>query len=247
MTQEAQHVNTAGLAWALEWIPLADIQRLDYLQVRSRLDPQAVRTYRQMTQAGSVAPPIKVARVPSGALYLLDGWHRFEAGALNVSDGEVRALVATMSEPDARWEAATANRDHGVPLKSSEVRKVFRAFIEAGRHRKGRGQIMSYREMAPVIRKPHTTLRNWMREDFPKLFRAMGGGEGGNAEAGPPVVEAVPLADHLERQALEALAEARRGFPEMTPEGRGAVLGQLRRLMAELEKQGARERHPEEF
>ena len=189
--QEAQQAPAEGPQWTEEWVPRDSVHLMGDLQVRRKLNPGAVKRYREMHAAGQVAPPPLVARVkePTGpVLYLVDGWHRWEAGALQTvggyGGGEVLVSVACMTLAEARWEAARANLAHGVPLKPGELRQVLRAFIKAGKHRKGRGEVMSYRELAVQIGKPHTTVYRWVREDFPSLARSMGDTEGGNAKAG---------------------------------------------------------------
>lgn len=63
--------------------------------------------------------------------------------------------------------AASANLTHGPPLKSSEVRAAFRVYIQTKQHRKGKGRLKSFREMAQELGRSHNTIRNWMTEDFP--------------------------------------------------------------------------------
>ena len=162
------------VSWDEQFVPLAAIIKHQPFQVRKALDKAAVRRYGEMTRAGKVAPPIKVALI-RGSHYLLDGWHRMAAGALTTAGDDVLALVASMTDKQAMWEAANANTAHGVPLKAAEIRGLFRAFIRSGQHRKAKGKPMSYREMQAALGKPHTTLRNWVRADFPKLFECRKG------------------------------------------------------------------------
>lgn len=68
-------------AWREEWVALGDIVMHQPLQVRARLDVQAVKRYRAMTMAGRVPPPIRLG-LRGGVYYLVDGWHRIEADAL---------------------------------------------------------------------------------------------------------------------------------------------------------------------
>lgn len=233
---------TTGPEWREEWIPLGSIVRLEDLQVRQRLDPRAVHRYAERTTAGHLPPPIKVARVATSGgpvLYLVDGWHRMEAGALQHggefdNPGEVLALVADLSEADSRWEAAGANMDHGVPLKPSEYRAVLKAFIRAGKHKHKGGRLMSYREIGEAIGKPHTTIRNWILKDFPRLAAQLGGGEHGNSQAGQPDRNIEPLAEALCRQALEAAQGILQGATAMSPEGRHEVAQQLGSVLATL-------------
>jgi hypothetical protein len=217
-----------GPNWVAQWIPLKAVTKLDALQVRHKLDPAAVKRYGDMTRHGSTPPPIKVARTPGGALFLVDGWHRLEAGALEtrpsfeVHGVEVWAEVAELSEAQARWEAARANLGHGVALKTREMRNVFRAFIKAGQHKQGpRGALMSYRDMSKHIAGvSHTTLRNWTVVDFPRLFQAMGGAEHGNDQAEQPPTAPLSFAEQQAAQAIQAAKEARDGLHQLTPQGR---------------------------
>ncbi|MDE2394681.1 MAG: hypothetical protein KGM91_04505 [Burkholderiales bacterium] len=233
-------------AWCEEWVPLAEICRIDKLQVRHKLNQGAVTRYRDMTDAGKVAPPIKLGRVKSGALYLVDGWHRMEAGALDTQEDFngtggtlVRALVADLTDAEVRWESAIANEGHGVQLKPSEYRNVFRAFILAKKHRKARGELMTYREIGEAIGKGHRTIHEWMRKDFPRMAARMGRDPHGNPGAGPPVGRVPSLADEQCEQTLRAVRDARAGLATMTPEHRHRVAEELRSLLAEVTQLGA--------
>lgn len=236
-----------GTVWREEWVPLGQVVRLSKLQVRTKMDAGAVKRYRDQTAAGSVPPPIKVGRTPAGTLFLVDGWHRMEAGALDTcpdhyGDGcvQVRALVADLTDDEVRWESATANMGHGVPLRAGDYRNVFRAFIKARKHRKGRGQgqMMTYREVAAAIGKPHTTIRNWMEQDFPSTYRAMGGHDHGNHRAGPAQHEVRTLGDEHCEQAVQAAQSALAGLASMSAEQRHRVAEQMRAVVAEAERLG---------
>jgi hypothetical protein len=147
------------------------------MQVRTRTNPSVVEGYRRAMAAGAQFPPIRVANV-GGALILTDGFHRVTAmRALNWS--EVEAAVFEAANLDvARWDGGRANLSHGLRLTRTDRREVFRAYVKAGAHRtkpNGRGRVKSYREMsADLPGFPHTTLRNWMRADFPSVYRALG-------------------------------------------------------------------------
>lgn len=215
-TSSNQPNTSRETSWAEEWVLLSKVIRHGPLQVRKKLDIGAVRRYADMTKAGSAPPPIKVGRV-GGVLYLVDGWHRLEAGAIQTqqlftNEPEVRALVAEMTEEQARWEAAKANLGHGVPLKPREYRTVFRAFIRAKKHHKEKKRYMSYREMAAAlgVGVGHTTLRNWTMKDFPRLAHALGGNDHGNTEGQQPPPEGRSLDEehcHEAHRALQALAQ----------------------------------------
>ena len=221
---------------------MGSIQQLHALQVRHRLDAGAVKLYRDWTAAGRVPPPIKLGRTKAGALFLVDGWHRLEAGALDIEkdfDGPmVRALVADLTEAGIRWEAARANMAHGVALKASEYREVFRAFVKAAKHRDGAGKLLSYREMSPMVGKGHTTIRTWMQKDFPSVFAAMGGDEHGNNQAEFPPLEARTLADEQCTEAVKAAEAARLAMAGMSPQQRYRVAEGLRAALREAERHG---------
>jgi len=193
------------IEWHEEWLGVGDIQRSKTLQVRAKLNPKAVSHYRDMTRAGRVPPLIKVAEVTQDgatSYFLVDGWHRWEAGAL-VTEGSpatggelVRALVAPMTMAEAALQAAAANLDHGERLKRGEMVEVFKAFVRAGRHRTPKGY-RSYREMSAMMGVPHTTLLRWMRQHFRKIADRIGGTEGADTgglrerEPGPSVADEI--------------------------------------------------------
>jgi hypothetical protein len=248
MSKKAQLPALSVPEWRDEWVPLADVIRHDSFQVRRRLDGGAVKRYADMTRAGSEPPPIKVGRV-AGRLYLLDGWHRMEAGALETARGlngeEVRVHVADMSRAQAAWVAAQANLGHGVQYRGRELHEVFKAFVKAKGHVRPDGSLMSYREIAPIIGKPHTTVRTWMIRYFPKVAAAMGGIEHGNKEAEP-----APLGDLREEHkaaALEALREVTQRLDLVTPEARWELVRELEGAREAALRLGVKEPLPEDF
>jgi hypothetical protein len=242
----------AGPSWVEEYLPIAAIIKHGPLQVRSKLDAGAVSRYRSMAEAGKEAPPIKVGRV-GDKLYLVDGWHRMEAGAITTSGNpwgaqEVLAHVADMSVDEVRWEAAKANMGHGVPLRTRELREVFKAFIKAKRHHLGKGKFMSYREMGAELGMGHTTLRNWTEREFPSLFRALGGGEHGNVRGDVPHVESLTMEQEhaIEAQAaLGALVQHAKALG--SPEVRWELLKGLEAAAEGLRAAGVSEPEPPPF
>lgn len=247
MSAAVKPERSAG-RWCEEWVPLGKIIKHGPLQVRRKLDAAAVKRYAEMTRAGSEPPPIKVGRV-GGSLYLVDGWHRMEAGALQVSAGidgeEVRVLLAEMSRQEAIWEAAQANLTHGVQYKGRELHEVFKAFIKAKQHVKADGSTMSYREIAPIIGKPHTTIRSWMLKYFPKLAADMGGMVYGNTEAEPAAPPSIE--EEHKAAALQALQDVSQRLEMITPEARWELVRGLEAALAAALKLGVREPRPEDF
>lgn len=227
-----------AISWEEQFVPLAAIIKHQPFQVRKALDKAAVRRYGEMTRAGKVAPPIKVALI-RGSHFLLDGWHRMAAGALNIAGDDVLALVASMTDKQAMWEAANANTAHGVPLKAAEMRGLFRAFIRSGQHRKARGQPMSYREMQAALGKPHTTLRNWVRADFPKLFERLRADDVGN----PSPIGRNDGLPSLDQQRIEQAQEAARTLQQIgdvltTADARGDLVVILEATLRTLREGG---------
>lgn len=238
-----------AINWVEGDVPLDDIIKHAPWQVRAKLNDKAVKRYADMTNAGSLPPPIKVARV-GGKLFLVDGWHRMEAGALQLSRGlgtghEVAVLMADMTRAEAMWEAAKANMGHGVPLNAKDLHAVFKAFVRAKRHVKPDGTLMSYRDISPHIGKPHTTIRYWMKKYFPAIAAKMGGMENGNPEAGEP-----PLADPVEEhkaQALEGLLNLTQRLDLLTPEARWEVVQHLDKAREDAVRMGVKEPEKADF
>lgn len=237
--------------WREEWVPLSGVIQHGPLQVRRKLDASAVTAYANMTKEGSTPPPIKTARC-AGRLYLLDGWHRMAAGALQLSESltqgtMVLALVATMPQERMAWEAARANVGHGVRYKASEFRTVFKAWIGAKNHHKGRRVYMSYREMAEAFGMgvSYVTLRKWTMADFPSLAGALRGDEHGNDDAGTYTPEIVTMEEQHASEARKTL-EAMRQHAEALEdaENRWDVLQALEVTAAMLRAKGVK---PPEF
>lgn len=231
--------------WTHEWVALNSIIKHPSWQMRAKLDAKAVKRYAEMTAAGSQPPPIKVGRVDKH-LYLLDGWHRMEAGALKKDAlDNVFVEIADLNKPEAIWEAAKANLDHGVQYKPKDLHSVFKAFITSKKYLKPNGRPMSYREMAPILGKGHTTIRTWMLKFFPKLARELGGKDHGNEDATMP-----PLPDFREEhyaQSVEALLSVTQRLNLITPEDRWKILQSLDQLQQKAMKLGVKEPHQEDF
>ena len=168
------------------YVQIADIVLRDEWQVRAGMNLGVVSDYVTATIHGKM-PPIRLARV-KGALMLVDGWHRL-AAANRLKRTEIRAVVEDMTEQEARWAAADANTTHGLPLKRSEKREVFRRYVQTGRNLEGR-KLKSYRDIAGDLHgiAGKSTLQRWMELDFPKVAEKM--------STGLPAKSAVPQTDH---------------------------------------------------
>ena len=216
---------------SVQRIALKDILRDPFLQVRDQVNPQVVRKYSEAMKAGADFPPIKLARV-NGSLYLVDGWHRFSAATDN-GHYLIWAEVSDMTFDQVRWEAAKANSQHGLPLKTKEYRKVFRAFIESGQHKCGK-KVMPYREIASHIGKTYSTIRNWMRADYPKLYARYQMNANGFSEEAGDYQEAKETPD-LYGSAQVALCDIRNIGRTLDPARLGSLLQALKETVSDLE------------
>lgn len=230
--------SAVGHNWVEQYVPLDSIIKHRPFQIRKKLDAIAVRRYGEMTRAGKVAPPITVGLV-GGRHYLLDGWHRMAAGALTMDGDDVLVLIAEMTDKQARWVAADANTGHGVPLKQSEMRGLMGAFIRSGQNKLVSGALMSYREMGEALGKPHTTIRNWVKRDFPRLFRKLGADRLGNLSPGMPPSAFISLDQERINQAHEAARTLQQiGDVLTTADSRGDLMLILEATLQALKDSG---------
>lgn len=208
-----------------------DILKDDFLQVRGRVEPRVVRQYSEAMQAGAEFPPVTLAHI-EGSLYLVDGWHRVAATLAN-NQSMIWADVSEMTFNEARWYAAKANTEHGLPLKAKELREVFRAFIETDQHMQGQ-RLMPYREIARRIGKCFSTVRNWMKADYPRLFEKYQQ----MANGAPEATDFDPVAKMMERRLTKAEADirnVRNTGRTLDPENLGKLIYTLRETLSDLE------------
>ena len=211
-------------------VTLAQLCRAPEFQVRKRLDQNTVNRYASAIKAGQQLPPLQVALVDNVPC-LVDGYHR--AAALEALGYlEVEATITPTTRDEALWMAASANLTHGLPLKSSEVRAAFRVYIQTKQHRKGKGRLKSFREMAQELGRSHNTIRNWMTEDFPRLAKEYGGHQPGGDGGLQPQPPQPPAAA---QDAISYLEQARQAFQATScPVAREAIRLQLKALHDEL-------------
>lgn len=184
-------------------VPLVDIVIRAAWQVRKGLTAGVVERYAAIFKAGGIMAPVKLARI-NGGLVLVDGAHRIEA-LRSLGIATVEATIDTMKEHEAQWAAASANLEHGLPLKKAELRTVFQQYIATGQHRKGQRRVKSLRDIVGEIPGISVgTVRNWFLNDYPELYRksyAGSGAEGhshGGLDAAPR-----PTQRQLDMQAAE--------------------------------------------
>lgn len=210
---------TAGTAVQ---VVISQLCRSPDYQVRQKLCWDTVKRYAGNTKAGQVLPPVQVALV-DGVACLVDGYHRVAALEL-LGHLTAEAVVVEATRENARWMAAQANMNHGLPLKPREFRKVFQVYVQTGRHKKGQGKLKHYREIGLELGRPHTTIRNWMAKDFPKVFHQLAKqyGEGNAPEGGCHPLPPPPPAQAT--RALEHLENARQAYQEATcPQARETI------------------------
>lgn len=210
---------------------LAQLCRSPAFQIRRKLCQRTVNKYAAAIKSGQQLPPLQVA-VVDGVPCLVDGYHRAAAlELLEHNEGEAITIKATRDE--AQWMAAKANMEHGLPLKSAEIREAFKVYIRTKQYKKGRGQWKSYREIGLELGRSHNTIRNWMRQDFRKLFNAYGDNGGqGMGDGGLPLQQPPP---EDARQSLEKLQQIRRAFQTTScPHAREAIQEAIKELSEEL-------------
>lgn len=169
-------------------IPLDRLVLDENTQVRAETDPGTVKEYYQHMKVGAVFPPILVARVDAQdenkGFILIDGWHRVRA-TQRLGQGYIAATISDETDPRKfAWIAAARNMIHGLRLTRDDKRKVFKSYVKAGEHRKGR-RLKSAREMSRDLGGIVSDRRipEWMRQDFPSVFREMTGIEVQNPDA----------------------------------------------------------------
>lgn len=226
-----------------QWVQMDCITRDPKFQVRNNLDQKLVRQYATAMTNGAEFPPIHLAKIQD-ALIIVDGWHR-HAALHSLGERDVLAKVTTMTQDEALRASALANTKHGKPLKSSERRNVFKNFIRGKGHKKPDGKLMTYREISEALggHVGHTTIYNWMRKDFPRVFKAMGVEvERGKGNGEPPPID---VEIEYYRDATQAFIDTLNLYKLLTdPENRYEIIRQVEEGLAEMKTY---EHRPAEF
>lgn len=157
---------------------LEDIQ-IDEPRFQSRNDisGEAVETYAQSYENGADMPPVDIALLDDGRLYLIDGFHRCRARMrMGAAWGFIDAVLhKNLSEADARFFSIKENMKNGLPLRSRRDReKAFAIYVETGRCRYPNGMLKSYREIAEELTfLGKDTARRYMSSLFPEIARQL--------------------------------------------------------------------------
>lgn len=220
-------------------VPLSELIRDGRSQIRRSVDRRTARRYADAMRAGAALPPITVAMV-NGAPFLIDGWHRV-AAAETIGQADIPAHVIDAPPEHHAWIAARENMRNGLPLRRNEARAVFKAYVRAGQHRKGRRGVKSSREIADELNgiRSHATILKWMGQDFPRIRGMMRQdapdyGSGAAAAEKPTDHES-----HMIEETLGHLEEARKLCRGVTdPVRRGELITQAEAIIAAMKAQG---------
>lgn len=203
-------------------------------QARSALQDKQVNAYATAMKNGHKFPPVRLAWIDDKkSITVIDGWHRLNAAML-VGVNVIPAFVERMSYREAMGQAALANLSHGLPLRKTELRRVFKLFMKSGGNRKKNKQLMSYREISTALNGcvGHTTIANWMKKDFPRIASVMGGVEHGNSKAELPRVD---VQEHYYLQSQSSLEHALLNFKELSsPTARYELYDFVNKMAAEM-------------
>lgn len=223
-------------------VPIDAVVLDEEMQIRKRTDPSVVQKYVDGIESGSQFPPITLACI-EGVLVLTDGWHRFYARQ-TLGQQRVVAFVFAMTYEEALCASALANLANGVPLKPSEVKDAFHTFMQNYGYRVGYSWL-SYREIAKKFGVHYTTIRNWIKKDYPRVFNhyklkeAKGDYKDWDGVPGSPVKKpskADSLAKEVVKQAQVAMKNTKNIGEGLCPDTRGELIEALRETLQELEK-----------
>ena len=233
-------MSTASNGNSITSVRISDIALQADFQVRNKLDSGIIKRYAMAYKQGQDLPPLKVAKIGK-ALVLVDGWHRMGALKRNELAFVEVEIISCRSERDAMWLAAKANLQHGLPLKARELRPVFRAYIRSRQHCPSKGCLKSYRDIASDLGGivSHATIRNWMRRDFPSIFRRMGDHE--ELPHGKGGIEDVKITT-MKDTTIEHLGMAFAAFRGVeSAEDRQELAQEVERMLLEMNKEDVQE------
>jgi IS30 family transposase len=122
---------------------------------------------------------------------------------------------------------------------------AFHTFMDTYGYRQGH-KWLSYRDIAKKFGKHHTTIRNWMKKHYPRLFKRYQQDEAkgsykdwDNAPGGVPgkrPSSSDSLAKEVVKQAQGAMQNTVNLGENLTPDTRGMLIETLRDTLQELEK-----------
>ena len=148
---------------------------LPTFQPRLAMSEEFINRYRDCYDNGVELPPVDIATLAdddTGALYLLDGFHRYCARQkLNSWEHYIAAIKhdnITLNE--ARYFAVEKNLTNGYAFTMADKQNILRIYIETGQHKLGCGNVKSYRTILKELGIfTLTTLHRYMTEMFPDV------------------------------------------------------------------------------
>lgn len=183
-----------------------EITRDVAFQVREKPIPQLAKKYSVDMHCGQKFPPMLLGEI-KGKLYLIEGWHRFEAAHLHLGHESIEAVVTPMTWKEAKAIASRANSTQGQGLTNKDKRRRLKLHIEAGLHKRGREIVQTYDDMVLELGIKKSTLYRWMEADHIVTFRAMQKESSRVRDAEPPEIDPDPEnMRHAEQALRDALA-----------------------------------------
>jgi hypothetical protein len=122
-------MTVAGWTETPEVVEIASLIRDDHLLPREGVDQETVAEYAEaMQEEGANFPPVHaIEEIQSGALLLVDGWHRVAAAERGFTSLYARVRKGTWD--DAAEVAAAANAKHGRRRTSADKRKAVKMLL----------------------------------------------------------------------------------------------------------------------
>ena len=119
----------------------------ELLQIRAKMNQSQIRQYADDMKKGDVFPPLTLAKI-NDVLYLVDGFHRYEALrylGITFCDATVQSVDSIHA---ARLLAIRLNSTHGLKLTREEKRNAVREYVKAGLYLYTEEQQEHYQEKA---------------------------------------------------------------------------------------------------
>ena len=210
----------------------ADITRSEEFQIRVKGTlPGVVKKYADEMHCGQKFPPVSLAQI-DGKLFLVEGWHRFEAAHINLGHENLEAVITPMKWREAKAVASRANATQGQGLTSADKRRRLSLFLQAGLHKVGGEIAMSYRDLEQELGIKRSTLHRYMELDHPVTFKAMAKDDTQSREAEPPQIDRDP--ENL-RRTSQALRDALAACDALRdPELRQQAIDEAERVIVQM-------------
>ena len=146
-------------------------------QSRMELSGDVVRKYKECYTNRTELPPVDIGTIKNdttGKLYLLDGFHRYQARKEMENWNHFIAAVPhyDMTEDEARYFSVRKNLIHGYSYTKADREKVLRCYIETRQHEMGSGNMKSFRLIAKELGFiSHTSVCSYINTMYPDIAR----------------------------------------------------------------------------